>query len=65
MPLDPEVTESVEDAVRSHGQPPAVAKRLLAWLNAMSASELPRERDAELFSAVADVIDVSHAKENL
>lgn len=65
MALDPEVVESIEDAVRSHGQPATVAKRLLAWLTAMSTAELSRDRDAELFSAVADVIDVSRDKDAL
>jgi hypothetical protein len=65
MALDPEVVESIVDAVRSHGQPDTVSKRLLAWLTAMSTTELSRDRDAELFSAVADVIDVSRDRDAL
>ncbi|PSB22817.1 hypothetical protein C7B61_06100 [filamentous cyanobacterium CCP1] len=38
--LDHEVIKAVQEAVREAGQPDKVAKRIEAWLNAMSTSEL-------------------------
>lgn len=65
MPLDPEVTKSIEDAVKAHHQTPAVAKRLLAWLHAISGSTVSREREMELFNALADATDPSTHTEDL
>ncbi len=59
MPLDPEVIKSVEDAVKKHHQPAAVSKRLLAWLNAMSGSAISREKEMDLFTALASAIDTT------
>ena len=59
MPLDPEVTNSVEDAVKKHRQSPAVAKRLLAWLNATSGSAVSREKEMDLFTALASAVDTT------
>ena len=56
MPLDPEVTKAVEDAVKTQQQSPAVAKRLLAWLHAISGAPVPREKEMELFNALADAV---------
>lgn len=38
--LDHEVIKAIQEAVREAGQPDKVAKRIEAWLNAMSTSEL-------------------------
>lgn len=38
--LDREVVKAIQESVREAGQPDKVAKRIEAWLNAMSASEL-------------------------
>ncbi len=38
--LDREVIKAIQEAVREAGQPDKVAKRIEAWLNAMSTSEL-------------------------
>ena len=38
--LDSEVIKAIQEAVREAGQPDKVAKRIEAWLNAMSTSEL-------------------------
>jgi len=65
MPLDPEVTKSVEDAVKKHHQSTAVAKRLLAWLHAISGSSISREKEMELFNALADAIEPSTAAEEV
>ena len=65
MPLDPEVTQSIEDAVKEHHQSSAVAKRLLAWLHAISGSTVSREKETELFSALADAVDPSTLAEDL
>jgi hypothetical protein len=59
MPLDPEVTKSIEDAVKKHHQPAAVSKRLLAWLNATSGAAISREKEMDLFTALASAIDTS------
>ena len=63
MALDPEVTESIEAAVREHGQNPAVSKRLLAWLTAASTGAASRDKEAELFAALTDAITVSQTRE--
>lgn len=38
--LDREVIKAIQEAVRETEQPDKVAKRIEAWLNAMSTSEL-------------------------
>ena len=38
--LDHEVVKAIQESVREAGQTDKVAKRIEAWLNAMSASEL-------------------------
>jgi alkanesulfonate monooxygenase SsuD/methylene tetrahydromethanopterin reductase-like flavin-dependent oxidoreductase (luciferase family) len=38
--LDREVIKAIQEVVREVGQPDKVAKRIEAWLNAMSTSEL-------------------------
>ena len=65
MPLDPDVIQSIEDAVRDHKQGPAVARRMLAWLNAISGSGVSRDRETELFNALADAIEGGSTVEEL
>ena len=40
MSLDSEVIKAIEDAVKEEKQPDSVAKRLIAWIEAISNSEL-------------------------
>jgi len=37
MSLDIKITEAIEAAVEQEGQPAAVAKRLIAWLEAVNS----------------------------
>lgn len=37
MSLDIKITEAIEAAVEKEGQPAAVAKRLIAWLEAVNS----------------------------
>jgi hypothetical protein len=59
MPLDPEVTKSIEDAVKKHHQPTAVSKRLLAWLTTTSGSTISRDKEMDLFTTLASAIDTT------
>lgn len=42
MSLDQEMIRAVEEAVQEVGQPTTVAKRIIAWLEAMSSGETTR-----------------------
>lgn len=42
MALDNELIRAVEEAVKEVGQPSTVAKRIIAWLEAMSSGETTR-----------------------
>lgn len=47
MPLDDVLIKSVINATDEVGQPATVAKRLVAWLEAMSTTELTAEDDSQ------------------
>ena len=57
--LDGEVSKAIQEAVRETGQPDKVANRLVAWLNAMSASDLSADDEREYLATVRDAINVS------
>lgn len=57
--LDCEVIKAIEEAVSGAGQPNTVAKRLVAWLNAMSASDLSADDEREFLTTVRDGIIVN------
>ena len=39
MSMDIKITEAIEAAVEEAGQPPAVAKRMVAWLEAINSGK--------------------------
>ena len=67
MSVDPKVTEAITAAVEERGQSPALARRLLAWLQAVTsgnedlADVSATERRLELI--YADVGDEDGAEE--
>jgi len=48
MPLDEEVTRALNETVKEMGQPDAVVRRLVAWLEKMSEGEVTSS-DMETF----------------
>lgn len=57
--LDREVIKAIQEAVSEAGQPDRVAKRLEAWLNSMSASDLSADDEREFLTTVRDAIIVN------
>jgi len=62
--LDHEVIKAVQEAVRETGQSDKVAKRIEAWLNAMSASELSSTDEQGYLENVRSAITVNVAGGN-
>jgi hypothetical protein len=58
MPLDDVLIKSVSSATEEMGQPAAVAKRLIAWLEAMSTSELTAEGESQFLENTRRAIQV-------
>lgn len=56
MALDDELIKSVEEAVNELNQPPAVAIRVIKWLEGMSAGELSRADIDEHFKLTLNSI---------
>ena len=47
MSLDPKISEAIKDAVDKAGQSPALARRLIAWMEAVtSGNEDPGDQTA-------------------
>ncbi|WP_088892402.1 CxC ATPase DNA modification system associated small protein [Leptolyngbya ohadii] len=59
--LDREVIKAIQEAVSEAEQPPKVAKRIEAWLNAMSTSELSASDEQEYLENVRSAITVNIA----
>jgi hypothetical protein len=57
--LDREVIKAIQEAVREAGQPDKVAKRIEAWLSAMSASELSSTDEQGYLENVRSAITVN------
>jgi hypothetical protein len=57
--LDQEVIKAIKEAVTEAGQPDTVAKRIEAWLNAMSNSELSTSDEQEYLNMVRNAISVN------
>ena len=57
--LDREVIKAIQEAVREAGQPDKVAKRIEAWLNAMSTSEVSATDEQEYLEKVRAAIVVN------
>lgn len=57
--LDQEVIKAIKEAVIEAGQPDTVAKRIEAWLNAMSNSELSTTDEQEYLNMIRNAISVN------
>ena len=58
MTTHPILLESIRQAVKAAGQPEAVARRLEAWLNALSSgSEAPDADNASTRSRIEEVLN--------
>ena len=62
--LDREVVKAIQEAVCEAGQPDKVAKRIEAWLNAMSISELSATDEQVYLENVRAAITVNVAGGN-
>ncbi len=63
MPLDEIVVEALAYATAQSGQPFTVAKRLIAWLEAMSTRELSAEDESGFLENVRSAIVVKSSGE--
>lgn len=63
MPLDEVVVEALAYATAQSGQPATVAKRLIAWLEAMSTRELSAEDESGFLENVRSAIVVKSSGE--
>lgn len=57
--LDHVVSEAIQEAVNEAGQPDKLAKRIEAWLNAMSTSELSSTDEQQYLENVLSAITVN------
>jgi len=57
--LDHVVSEAIQEAVNEAGQPDKLAKRIEAWLNAMSISELSPTDEQQYLENVLSAITVN------
>lgn len=62
--LDPVVTHSIKQAVSEFDQDDALARRLEAWLNAKSESELPPADESEFLENVLRSIQLGASDED-
>lgn len=65
MPLDQLVIEALNYATQQSGQPNTVAKRLIAWLEAISSRELSAEDESGFLENVMSAIVVRSSGETL
>jgi hypothetical protein len=57
MALDPALEEAVRKAVKEQGQKPALAERMIAWLEALAQGNLsPADADAFYARTVGAVV---------
>ena len=58
MSVDKALESALIEAVSHHGQPEKVAKRILAWLNALSLGEKNDSRKIEYFEDLMESINL-------
>jgi len=63
MSVDKALESALRDAIRDHGQPEKVAKRLLAWLDALSLGEKNDSRKLEYFEDLMESIDLGTSED--
>lgn len=69
MSLDTKITQAIKDAVEDAGQSPALARRLIAWMEAITsgnedpADQAAASRHIEILYAEATVSDIEMVEE--
>jgi hypothetical protein len=58
MPLDEILTKAVSSAVEQFGQPHAVASRLVAWLEAMSTTDVSAEEESRFLENARNAVQI-------
>jgi len=64
LPLEPELENAVHQVVAENGQPEAVAKRMIAWLEEMSKTDIGKEDQNIFFDDVKEALVVKSESEN-
>ncbi|MCC0179237.1 hypothetical protein I4641_19935 [Waterburya agarophytonicola K14] len=63
MSLDSEIIKAIQDAIKEEDQSDSVAKRLIAWIEAMSNSELSNTDNSNHLDSIYNVIDITKIQE--
>ena len=58
MPLEPELQNAIKEVVEEMGQPDKVSARLIAWIEAMSDSEIALEDQQSFLEKVKDALEI-------
>ena len=59
MPLDEELIKAIEEAVAEADQSTSVAKRLIAWVEALSSTDISAEDESSFLENVRSEIRIS------
>ena len=59
MSLDSEIIKAIHDAVKEKNQSDSVAKRLIAWIEAMSNSELNNTDNSNHLDSIYNAINIT------
>lgn len=65
MSIDQELIRAVEEAVQEVGQPTTVAKRIIAWLEAMSSGETTQSDLDDFLKTTLTSISSKYSSEGL
>ncbi|GAB4527090.1 MAG: hypothetical protein Tsb0014_07620 [Pleurocapsa sp.] len=63
MSLDSEIIKAIQDAVKEENQSDSVAKRLIAWIEAMSNLELSNTDNSNHLDSIYNAIDITKPEE--
>ena len=58
MPLDDELVKAIKESVHQVGQPDTVAKRLIAWLEAMTTTEISNEDESRYLENIRLALEI-------
>lgn len=58
MSLDEEIKKAIQDSVQEMSQPDSVAQRLIAWLEAMSNSQLSATEKSQRLDLIYQAINI-------
>lgn len=57
MPMDVAVADAVLDTVSEHGQPDAVAKQLIAWLDSLADGKVSIDDAEDVSRRIETILD--------